>query len=66
MICPTCSTAEMTAATRDVPYRYKGRETVVRAVSGVFCPNCGESVTDAKESEAAMKQMLAFKREVDG
>ncbi|WP_354688180.1 type II toxin-antitoxin system MqsA family antitoxin, partial [Cupriavidus plantarum] len=66
MICPTCGAAEMTAATRDVPYRYKGLETVVRDVTGLFCPVCGESVTDAKESEAVMRQMLAFKREIDG
>ncbi|MFP3756557.1 type II toxin-antitoxin system MqsA family antitoxin [Cupriavidus sp. SIMBA_020] len=66
MICPTCNAAAMKPATRDVPYRYKGRDTVVCAVTGLFCPVCGESVTDAKESEAAMRQMLAFKREVDG
>lgn len=66
MICPTCSGAEMRPATRDVPYRYKGREMVVHNVTGLFCPVCGESVTDAKESEAAMRQMLAFKSEIDG
>lgn len=65
MICPTCNAAEMKPDTREVPYRYKGQETMVRAVTGLFCPVCGESVTDAKESEAAMRQMLAFIKEVD-
>jgi YgiT-type zinc finger domain-containing protein len=32
--------------TRDMPYTYKGDSTTIEAVTGDFCPACGEVVMD--------------------
>jgi len=65
MMCPTCGAAELVQDTRDTPYAYKGRTTVIRAVKGKYCPACGECVTDLKESGRVMREMTAFHKEVD-
>jgi HTH-type transcriptional regulator/antitoxin MqsA len=47
-------------------YTYKGESTVLRQVTGEFCPACDESVLDAAESRRTMNLMLAFNKEVNG
>jgi len=32
------------------PYTYKGETTLIPAVTGDFCPACGEAILDAAES----------------
>ena len=39
MKCPTCETGKLVDAVRDVPYVYKGKKTVIKAVKGRFCDN---------------------------
>lgn len=65
MKCPACGGAELLHETRNLPYAYKGEKTVIRAVTGDFCPACAESVLDAAESERVMREMLAFNRQVN-
>ncbi len=65
MKCPTCGAAEMVHDTRDLPYTYKGETTTISAVTGDFCPACGESITDFAESSRVSADMLAFNREVN-
>ncbi|MGY2485976.1 type II toxin-antitoxin system MqsA family antitoxin [Cupriavidus sp. CP313] len=65
MKCPVCGAAELVADVRDVPYTYRGETTVLEAVRGEFCPECGESVTDWQESDRLMKLMNAFNRQVN-
>lgn len=65
MKCPTCGSAEMVHDTRDLPYTYKGETTTISAVTGDFCPACGESVTDFDESSRVSADMLAFNKEVN-
>lgn len=65
MKCPNCGAAELIQDTRDLPYVYKGENTVIPAVTGEFCPACGESILDAAESERVMREMRAFSREVN-
>jgi HTH-type transcriptional regulator / antitoxin MqsA len=50
MRCPVCAAAELMHDTRDMPYSYKGESTTIPAVTGDFCPACGEAVLDAGES----------------
>jgi HTH-type transcriptional regulator/antitoxin MqsA len=38
--------AEKIHDTRDMPYTYKGDSTTIEAVTGDFCPACGEVVMD--------------------
>lgn len=65
MKCPACGGAELLHDTRNLPYTYKGKKTVIPAVTGDFCPACAESVLDAAESERVMREMLAFNRQVN-
>ena len=65
MKCPDCGAAELVPDTRDLPYAYKGETTVIPAVTGAFCPACGESVLGAAESERVMQEMRAFTRQVN-
>ncbi len=65
MGCPICAQAELVADTRDLPYTYKGESTTIPAVTGEFCPACGEAILDASESTRASALMLEFNRQVN-
>ena len=67
MKCPTCETGNLATAVRDMPYTYKGRKTVIKAVHGQFCgkPKCGEVVMEIGESIRTSKEMLEFNRKVN-
>ena len=46
-ICPVCGAqASLVRETRDIPFAYKGSETVIQAVHGEFCTACDESFCD--------------------
>jgi HTH-type transcriptional regulator / antitoxin MqsA len=67
MKCPTCRIGNLVVATRKLPYRYKGKSTVIKAVKGKFCNNlkCREAVLDIDEAARVSKEMLAFNKEVN-
>ena len=67
MNCPTCGTGNLVAATRDMPYTYKGRKTVIKAVKGQYCDNrkCREIVMDKSESARTSRKMLEFNKKVN-
>jgi HTH-type transcriptional regulator/antitoxin MqsA len=65
MKCPVCGAAELIHDTRDLPYIYKGENTVIAAVTGDFCPACAESILDAAESNRVMREMRAFSKQVN-
>jgi HTH-type transcriptional regulator/antitoxin MqsA len=67
MKCPTCGTGKLVAAVRDVPYTYKGKRTVIKAVRGAFCNNrrCREVVMEMGESVRTSKEMLEFNKRVN-
>lgn len=65
MKCPACGTAELAHDTRELPYTYKGETIIIAAVTGDYCPACGESVLDAVESARVSAAMLAFNRQVN-
>jgi HTH-type transcriptional regulator/antitoxin MqsA len=65
MKCPVCGAAELIRDTRDMPYTYKGEITTIFAVTGDFCPACGESITDMPETGRVMNEMLAFNKQVN-
>ena len=50
---------------RDMPYTYKGEETTIPAVTGDYCPACGESVLDMGESVRTSALMLEFNKQVN-
>lgn len=64
MKCPVCGAAELIHETRDVPFTYKG-ETAIFMTTGDFCPACGESIHDSKDSERVMREMQEFSKQVN-
>lgn len=65
MKCPVCGAAELVHDTRDLPYTYKGNQTVIPAVTADYCPVCNESITDNAESERVMEIMRIFANKFD-
>ena len=65
MKCPNCGEANLVHDTRDMPYTYKGESTILPAVTGDFCPACGEAVLDRKQSVRAGELMLDFNKQVN-
>ena len=65
MKCPSCAAAELVHDTRDMPYTYKGEPTNIPAVTGDYCPACGEVVLDMAESSRISAAMLEFNKQVN-
>ena len=65
MKCPSCAAAELLHDTRDMPYTYKGETTLIPAVTGNFCPACGEGVLDVSESVRTSAAMRDFNKQVN-
>lgn len=58
MICPSCGTYELVRDTRALELQ----GVTVPAVTGDYCPGCGEVVLDAAESE---RVMMAIREDAD-
>ncbi len=65
MKCPVCGAADLIHDTRDIPYTYRGKTTIIPAVTGDFCPACDESVTDMAETDRVMREMRAFNMQIN-
>ena len=65
MKCPVCGAAELVRDTRDMPYTYKGESTGIPAITGDFCPACGEAVLDRAEATRHSAAMLEFNKQVN-
>jgi len=65
MKCPCCGAAELIHDTRDMPYTYKGDVTSIPAVTGDFCPACGEVVLDRENGDRYSDLMLQFNKQVN-
>jgi HTH-type transcriptional regulator/antitoxin MqsA len=65
MKCPVCGAADLIHDTRDIPYTYRGKTTIIPAVTGDFCPACDESVTDVAETDRVMREMRAFNMQIN-
>ena len=65
MKCPICGKAELVQDTRDISYTYKGETTTIPAVTGEFCPACGEAILGAAESARTSALMLIFTKQIN-
>ena len=65
MKCPCCAAAELIHDIRDMPYTYKGDATIIPAVTGDFCPACGEVVLDREHGDRYSELMLQFNKQVN-
>ncbi len=65
MKCPSCGAAELIHDTRDMPYTYKGETTAIPAVTGGFCPACGEAILNAEHGDRYSELLGQFQRQVN-
>ena len=65
MKCPCCGAAELVRETRNLPYIYKGQSTLIEAVTGDFCPACGEVLLDREHGDRYSAQIGKFQRTVN-
>jgi len=65
MRCPSCGAAELIRDTRDIPYTYKGETASIPAVTGNFCPACGEIVMDREHGDRYSDLIGQFRRQVN-
>lgn len=65
MKCPSCNSTDLVTISRDMPYAYKGENTVIREVNGEWCPACGETLLDITESSRIQREMQTFNQKVN-
>lgn len=65
MKCPCCGAAELVRDTRDLPYTYKGERTLLPAVTGDYCPACGEILFDREQGDRYGELIRLFQRQVN-
>ncbi len=65
MKCPNCGAAKLIHDTRDMSYTYKGEQTTIPAVTGDFCPACGEVVLDREQGDRYSELVGQFQRQVN-
>jgi HTH-type transcriptional regulator / antitoxin MqsA len=65
MKCPSCGAAKLVVSTRNVDYIYKSQTTTIPAVTGEFCPACGEIVLNQEHGDRYIEQVAGFQRQVN-
>ena len=63
--CLNCEQKEMVHTVRDVPYTYKGHQTVIPRVKGWHCSHCGEVEFDAGEGVRFAEAIKQVAREIN-
>ena len=64
MMCSSCGRAVLVPGTRDWQYEWDGYETLIPAVTGLFCPECNDVVTCDEHSVRLEDLMLVFRKGV--
>lgn len=64
-ICLNCEKGEMVHGVRDVPYEYRGQQTIISKVSGWHCSVCEEIEFDKGEGTRFSEEIRKFSDEVD-
>ena len=65
MNCPNCDKPTLITVRRDMPYTYKGAQTVLSDVKGEWCPSCGEALLDLEESARISRDITNFNKRVN-
>jgi HTH-type transcriptional regulator/antitoxin MqsA len=60
MECPNCDNQELILQTTDIHYSYRGEYTLIKNVTGEFCPSCEEMVLEHEEAQRVSDTMAAF------
>lgn len=64
--CPECGAPFPVHDVKDVSFTYKGRSTLIPAVSGHHCASCGEVTLDREAVDRYGDLVEAFQRQVNG
>ena len=65
MKCPSCGAAKLIHDTRDVTYVYKGQTTSLPAITGNFCPACGEVILNREHGDRYIELIGQFQRHIN-
>jgi len=65
MKCPCCGAAELIYDTRDLPYTYKGKTTIIPMVTGSFCPACCEVILNREHGDRYSELVGLFQRQTN-
>jgi HTH-type transcriptional regulator / antitoxin MqsA len=65
MKCPSCGAAKLIHDIRDVPYVYKGEETLILAVAGDYCPACDEIILNREHGDRYSELVGQFQKQVN-
>ena len=65
MKCPCCGAAELIHDTRDVLFTYKSEAHTIPAVTGDFCPACGEVVLNREHGDRYSTLVGVVQRQVN-
>lgn len=65
MQCPNCGAAQLIRDTRDLPCIHKGERGTIAAVTGDFCPACGEVLLGREQGDRYSALLGQFQRRVN-
>ncbi|YCI81517.1 type II toxin-antitoxin system MqsA family antitoxin [Enterobacteriaceae bacterium] len=65
MKCPVCGGAELIHDTRDIPWVYKGQQTVLPAITGDYCPSCGEIILNEEQSNGYARAVREAQKSIN-
>lgn len=65
MKCPVCGGAELIHDTRDIPWVYKGQQTVLPAITGDYCPSCGEIILNEEQSNGYSRAVREAQKSIN-
>ena len=66
MKCPACGNSEMVTRTQDETLSYGGKSLTLHAMTGEFCPACGEGIRDEESYLRYTEAQSAIIRAVKG
>ena len=61
MKCPCCGGAELVHDSRDIPITYKGESTIIPAMTGDYCPACGEVILNREHGDRYSELLGQFR-----
>ena len=64
MKCPICQANNLQRDARDIPHVYKNEHTVIKAITGDFCADCGEVILAGDDLLRFGEEMSVFSKRV--
>lgn len=65
-LCPVCETGNLEKKVKDLEFEYNERKSIAKNITCFECSDCGESLTNRKESRTIEKFLTDERRIADG